>query len=328
MKGMGVLKINIQKIAKRLFPIVTAFCVILLCVAFPASAVEWKDLVYSTSVENGNVTYSLDLLPGGRYLLYEVYPYKVIDWVQGSNYVFDSGGRYGISYISVSFEIDQLFFTSGISSYNIDFDFDGISDDNAVAISSSTLEVNYYDSSLVRLGQQFQNASLDPSEGFSASFTPNVPSGTRYVTFVCNIIFDAVDAFASSFDIDYFGYDFTVPVSSVENLEILNKLEEQGQKLDDIINGTPEQNEQADRFQEDVNGAVGDLGAAGDALNQVPKPDVSVDDLVPNDILAGTAYLTYTGAIQEFWSSEILSTITVLLGGMVLISYLLFGEKG
>lgn len=110
--------------------------------------------------------------------------------------------------------------------------------------------------------------------------------------------------------------------------EVNRQLEEQGKTMNDILNGTPEQNEQADQFRDEMDSAIGDLNNAGDVMADVPKPEVDVDDLVPTDILTGSDFLAYTASIKEFWSSDILSSVTTVLGGLLLLSYVLFGEKG
>ena len=110
--------------------------------------------------------------------------------------------------------------------------------------------------------------------------------------------------------------------------EVLDAQKDTNNKLDSIINGSSEQQNAADRFKDDIGSASDSLDAAGDALNQVPKPNISAGSLVPNDVLSGNDYLVYVASIQEFWKSDVLSAVTLILGSMILISYVLFGEKG
>lgn len=122
-------------------------------------------------------------------------------------------------------------------------------------------------------------------------------------------------------------YDELLNEINAELYEQGKKIDKLSEKIEDLSNGTPEQNQQADKFQGDINSAVGDLDSAGDVLSGVEKPDVDMDNIVPNDILAGTAYNSFVDTIKVFWDSGLLSTITVVLGALILISYILFGEK-
>ena len=97
---------------------------------------------------------------------------------------------------------------------------------------------------------------------------------------------------------------------------------------DKIVNGTPEQNQAAQDFSESMDSAIGDLENAGDSLNQVDTPDVDVDTLIPNDVLLGESYLNYVTAIQTFWDCEILAKILTFLGVLILISVVFFGLRG
>lgn len=99
-------------------------------------------------------------------------------------------------------------------------------------------------------------------------------------------------------------------------------------RIVDALNGSSDQSGAADQFQSEVDQAVGELDQMGSELNAVDKPDVNVSELVPTQILQGTHFLTYVNALNNFWDSPEIALILVTLGGMILISYLLFGEKG
>lgn len=84
----------------------------------------------------------------------------------------------------------------------------------------------------------------------------------------------------------------------------------------------------ADGVIGDMSGSAGSLEQVGDVMANVPKPNFAVSDLVPTDVLAGPDFMSYITPIKEFWNSGVLSTLTTILGGLLLLSYVLFGEKG
>ena len=104
--------------------------------------------------------------------------------------------------------------------------------------------------------------------------------------------------------------------------------QQNGKLLNDLVNGTEEQNQSAQDFSESMDSAIGDLESAGDSLNQVDTPSVDVDELIPNDVLLGEAYLNYVTAIQPFWDCKPLVAILTLLGVLILISVVFFGLRG
>lgn len=106
-----------------------------------------------------------------------------------------------------------------------------------------------------------------------------------------------------------------------------DKLDQNGQKLDDILNGTPEQNESA-------NNAAGVLGNKGEQLGdlagdiQPDKPDLdsvdtNVDMLVPS---AGLSFLS--SSISPIANNELVIKILVMVATLILVSYVMFGKKG
>lgn len=110
-----------------------------------------------------------------------------------------------------------------------------------------------------------------------------------------------------------------------ENNEILNNIQDQNQLL---IDGTPEQNDAIDKFDSEAQDKIGALEDAGDVMDSVTTPEVDVDELVPSNVLQGQAYLTYVNTISTFWDSKYLAVIGTILGGLILISFVLFGRKG
>lgn len=106
------------------------------------------------------------------------------------------------------------------------------------------------------------------------------------------------------------------------------KLEENGQKLDDIVNGTPEQNEQIDNAVDEMQGAVDRLEQAGEAMNSIERPDMSDIDISIDSFVSQTSLLAYTSPILVFWENETLLAMVTMVATLVLVSWVFFGKKG
>ncbi len=99
-----------------------------------------------------------------------------------------------------------------------------------------------------------------------------------------------------------------------------------GGKLDDIVNGTPDQNENVDNNQTLVDGLVGDLGDASDQLGAVEKPDIIVGDLFPSLLLQGF-FMTYTAILASVWQIDLLTSMVTILVGFMVVAMVFFGKR-
>ena len=76
----------------------------------------------------------------------------------------------------------------------------------------------------------------------------------------------------------------------------------------------------------EVDSAISDLGGVADAYDQLPKLEIDVDSLVP-DQFAGQAYIHLSSIISRFWDNPLLLVYSSVLGGIMVISFLLFASK-
>lgn len=352
-KGMSALKVNIQKHSKRFIPLVTAFFVLVVSVGFPivasAEGVDYKDYISNIEVDGHNDIVTITVPANDQYWTFETggivqrFDQGWVDFapVVGQQYTLQLhpfNGRLNLDDIP-----NGTIFTVGFS-----FQFS-----NTVSYDSTYVSCNeqYYSSSGSWLGQIQNGVGHKTFEGvntysITSKFSKNGPYSNGVTTPAGSVdLFLQLYKFTPTESSNYVHFnaqDFTMTftISSLYELQqtqertnelleaVEDKLEENGQKLDDIINGTPEQNEQADQFQEEISGSIEDLNQAGEALNQVPQPSISPDDLVPGDILAGNSFLAYTFTLQELWKSKELSLIFTTLGGLMVLSFVLFGKKG
>lgn len=109
--------------------------------------------------------------------------------------------------------------------------------------------------------------------------------------------------------------------------EIKDQLAEQNKTLEEILSGSKEDQDAADDFKDKTDSVLGDLGAAGDALESLDKPDVDVQGLVPSQLLSGS-YLNYIAVLATSWNESTLTSMVTIMVGFLLISLLLHGKKG
>lgn len=348
------MKVNIQKLknfTKRFIPVLTAL-VVLACMVCPAfaSGIDYNDLNPSIRVdgENDIVTFRFD-------------PSQFVSSVYGGEYdglTFPGSFSFAAKE-DTYYDIYTVLMPSYLDTYNIpsdtllsfSFRIECDSTYGAYGTPSVYLIRHYYrddsmvDSNYDDLGKGVINyqysgsISIDSNLYDGFSLEAGVIRLYALADYDFTFIFDDV-VFTMSVNSAYraamMSYDSRV-IQEIEKqlaeqgktmVQFLEEQEQTNEKLDGIINGTPEQNEQADQFRDEMDSAIGDLNNAGDVMSDVPKPEIDVDDLVPTDILAGSDFLTYTATIGEFWNSDILSSFTAVLGGLLLLSYVLFGEKG
>lgn len=107
--------------------------------------------------------------------------------------------------------------------------------------------------------------------------------------------------------------------------EINNQLAEQGKTMDDLLNGTPEQNEIAGNISDALTDKGEQLGGLIDDM-QTEKPNldsVDVDKIIPS-----TGITTLSSAISPIAENPLVIKILVMVGTLLLVSYVLFGKKG
>lgn len=177
------------------------------------------------------------------------------------------------------------------------------------------------------------------SGSFSYDMVMHKPDGAQEAFFRFALQdFSCYETTDFNFSVDSFTLTFSI--SSLYRLqeqtgkqnEILKavekKLEENGQKLDDIINGTPEQNEQIDNAVGEMQGAVDRLEQVGDAMNSIERPDMSDIDISVDSLVPPTSLLAYTGPILSFWENDTLLAMVTIVCTLILVSWVFFGKKG
>lgn len=358
------MKIEWKKVVKCLTSCIAVFAVVVVCLATPAKAAVY-DIAdfYQTAVVDGSdktVFYEIDvpaysIVTGGgsqfasgygtisftfpaavtNVGIVNVYHFGAIIYGNSSSAsdgLLDVSDIMNGAVVSLALDFSINMGTSTSIPMNANFDY--------------TTFIMSYDKNMKRIETytlETVNSSLAP-EG--AVFVENncvytLPDNTAYIGCATQIYFRA------GFDLSTMSaevapqpviisvdtnmiYEQSVTMDKIKEqlTGIGGKLDDTNEKLDSVISGTPEMNDSANQAQDRVDGLAGELNAAGDALGSLEKPEFNADEVVPSEQLAGASYLAYTGLISIFWENDTIMTMVSILGSVMLISFLLFAEKG
>lgn len=355
------MKINIQKIAYRAIPVLTAFVVLISCVAVPAMAadtvingntiIDYNDYVTNVEVDGDNDLVTVELPES-------MYGVQTIDWygtrflkgqhsgaltVLKNDSKVESAGLYypgsavTHTYLDMSnIPEDSVFNLSckiyvappddGINS----FDFSGeywatieYRDENFEYCGNTSIERTRYN-----IGSLWKELKLSPD------LSVRKPARAKYATIYFRFNVDTIAEYTEKYQIYY---EFDIPQLKM-SISSLYRLQEQTGKtnklLESLIDGSPEQGATADKVTGELDSAgdamqdaSDELGSLGDQLSAVDKPDVdslnvSVDGLVPYQ-----AMLAYTAPIQALWENPTMLGMLMIVVTLVIVSWVFFGKK-
>lgn len=95
-----------------------------------------------------------------------------------------------------------------------------------------------------------------------------------------------------------------------------------------IVNGTPEQNQIANESNNEMSAAAGKLDNLGDQLNSVEKPNADSMNVSADKLLGGMAATSMlTAPVLEIWKNPVALSILTVVVTIVLISWVFFGKK-
>lgn len=223
-----------------------------------------------------------------------------------------------------------------------------VSDDVTVP-SNPYRVISYVDSNGVVLSTDVQQLSfgcLVDDSGFElilsdsfalSSFDSNSTAAGFILTYFCKnmeLLYDrtteiTLGEFTLSFPISSLQYEAQQNEKMQNTLDsVKNALEEQGKKMDDILNGTPEQNEQVNGAVGDLNDKADDLGALGDQMASVEKPEINSADFSADKLVPKTSLLALSAPFHALWENNTLLAMLSIVVALVLVSWIFFGKKG
>lgn len=110
--------------------------------------------------------------------------------------------------------------------------------------------------------------------------------------------------------------------------DMINEQETTNEKMDDVIGGTPEQNNQVNNAVNGMQDSTDKLDQMGDTLNSVEKPAVEDMNVGITDLVPETSLLAYTSPILALWENKTLLAFLIIVLTLVLVSWVMFGKKG
>lgn len=99
-------------------------------------------------------------------------------------------------------------------------------------------------------------------------------------------------------------------------------------QLGDLINGTPEQNQQVQDAIGDLNNSTDKLGQLGDQMASVEKPSIDSSQISAGSLVPSTSLLVFSVPFQALWENSHLLAMLTIVVTLVLVSWVFFGKKG
>lgn len=123
--------------------------------------------------------------------------------------------------------------------------------------------------------------------------------------------------------------DLTLNVSSAKfyNDESLFYHNNVNDKLDDIVNGTDSQNQQASDSRVNTDNSIGKITDAGNALDSYVPADINANDYTFSAITHGIDVNTGLSVFTDILSQPFVLQICLIVFSLMLIGFIFFGER-
>lgn len=336
------MKINFQKLNKRLFPLYVAlFVVIAVCSAPVVSAEEypswstplkWTELDYTVRYGNDSNIVTIPLNPKRyvvSYMEHDGITYeKTIIGKETSTVIFQYRTDYRIDVFPASsfgLSLDDLpigaIFSCDVTLW--------LSADTPVAVYPASLYTGCYYINDNKTHSDFYWDDLGSEYLFGSTISFSFPvkdvsTGVSVVPIV-----SIRDFFADTQGIYFITINnpkLTMEVSTAYWSSFENRLN--GQKMDEMINGTDEQHEIVNGAVQEMDQAGSKLNGLGDQLNAVEKPNIDTFKVGLGDMIGDkTSVPMLTAPIREIWQSPVALGILTIVVTLVLVSWVFFGKK-
>lgn len=113
-----------------------------------------------------------------------------------------------------------------------------------------------------------------------------------------------------------------------ENQKLKNTLASVQAAQEELLNGTPEQNQQAQDAVGGLNSSTGKLDALGDQMSSVDKPTIDSNQISAGSLVPQTSLVVLSSPFQALWENKMLLAILTIVVTLVLVSWVFFGKKG
>lgn len=108
---------------------------------------------------------------------------------------------------------------------------------------------------------------------------------------------------------------------------IRDKLSNIEDALGDVLNGTPQQNQQAQDAIGGLNNSTDKLGQLGDSMASVDKPTIDSNQISADKLVPDTSLTVLSSPFQALWENNQLLAMLTIVVTLVLVSWVFFGKK-
>lgn len=230
--------------------------------------------------------------------------------------------------------------TSNIPSgttFNIDFAIRLESTNNDISYKSNDFRsYSVDDSRAILYSKYFPTPTTDSDGWLNFSFAGDIPTDSDG-WFPFMMVYMNGQLPGGIFEFELRNFEINLSISALYRInettqennallrEVKRQLAEQGKTMDDILNGTPEQNEVVGN----ISGALTDKGdQLGGLVDDIQTEKPALDSVDVDSIIPQTGITTLSGAISPIAENPLIIKILVMVGTLLLVSYVLFGKRG
>lgn len=320
------MKVN-NKFIRCTTSICAAVVVFASCLLLPVSAAD--------IIDNNSLSFSMSFIGAGNGLGYKSSSYKPIVGNESyvlispessgtfsdssrissvyllkntdSSYIFRSGDTFSFSFSNFSFELEideVMYHCKTFSHIYIDLIYSDGSSDRIIPEFSYNDE--YYFISLTGSGKALKDVKEIKLDFMFYTSTLGLSGQYDYLYFM------------------FYPPDVYINIDSRES-QLLGDINE---NINSAINGTPEQNQQAQNAVGGLNSSTDKLGQLGDTMASVDKPTIDSNKISAGSLVPQTSLVVLSSPFQALWENRLLLAMLTIVVTLVLVSWVFFGKKG
>ena len=155
------------------------------------------------------------------------------------------------------------------------------------------------------------------------------PETVGFVPYCC---VDDLYMDVTEIELIYSDFGFNYSMSSLQYEALSNQLlqdtmDSVENALGDMVNGTPEQNQQAEQAVGGLNQAGDKLESLGDSMASVEKPNVDGIKADLGSFVNPNDFVVLTAPFHKLWENDTLLSILTVVVTLVIVSWVFFGKK-
>lgn len=143
-----------------------------------------------------------------------------------------------------------------------------------------------------------------------------------------DFIFSPYTALNFNGSYDYYYFMFCPPTVLFDVIsrdsQVLGNIDN---NLNNAINGTPEQNQQAQDAVGGLNNSTDKLDSLGDTMSNVEKPSIDSNKISADSLVPHTSLVVLSSPFQALWENNQLLAMLTIVVTLVLVSWVFFGKK-